>query len=169
MEKLKNCSMYRVLFCYLSLMIISCSFPNRKLLSHTEKIKSDCEQLKTMIISELPESKPGYPVSYIKNANLKTILHKLGVSEISITYESMTKTPDTVKSSLPFLNSALDSTITFSWIRRINNQIRYSNIYYFFGKTLPRHQVLKLNRFKDKKINDNIWIQKRVDDIVIVH
>ena len=161
--------MHRKLFYCLMLTIASCSFPSRKLTNSIEKIRANSQDLKALVMEELPYSTVGYPVSKVKNGQLKRILLDMNVSEIDITYQSVTRRSDTLHSTLPFLGSDLDSTITISWIKRTENQIKYNSAYYFFGKIVPRHQVLKDSNFKDIKINDSIWIQKRVDDIVIVH
>lgn len=161
--------MYKKPFPCLLITLISCSFPGRKLTGRIERLTKNGYDLKAMIMDELPSSTVGYAASHVDNVKLKIALQALNVSEISITYKAAIKPPDTLPTVLPFLGNDLDSTITISWIKQNGDQVKYNCMYYFFGSSPPSHQVLNTPSFKDVKINDSIWIQKRVSDIIIVY
>ena len=68
---------------------------------------------------------------------------------------------------------AIDSAITFNWTKRMDGgmdgKIWYHSIHYFFGEIKPALQEIKKGDYRNVRINDSIWVHKRVDDIIVVH
>lgn len=149
-------------------IINSCTFPGHRLAKRTKLFDKNSKVLKELILLEFPNSTYRYPVSEIKNGNLKNYLTALKASEIQITYRQIQiyKNQDRPK-------VAFDSTITITWLHRLNGgmdgKIAYEAVYYFFGSSKPNLQIVNKPNFKFQKYNDSIWIHSRIDDIIVVH
>ena len=103
-------------------------------------------------------------VSNIENAELKQILSLYQIDEISIQYW---KVLDVIPTPINRndLNNFYDSTITMSWNKSMDDKFVYENLIYIFST----YKSTRIANRGEKQLNDSLWLQKLVSDVVIVH
>ena len=144
----------------------SCSFPNKSIQHKITRIENDLNLIKSLIFKETNANIYSMQVDKIKNTELKNLLLRFKVSEITVQYKHMESISSLKKQNIAY---SYDSTVILSFTKSTDDKIISENLIYFFSTIKPKHVSQNLFGFKEKKINDSIWFQKNTSDIIVVN
>ncbi len=159
----------KILATFITVILSSCQFGTQLYLKRADKVSSKLNVYSKQIFDEFRVNTFRYPVTEIKNHDLRKELKRLSVTEISINYKDDNHSSN-INYGLTFL---VDSNITLNWMRGFSDEYKFTNsgfgepsvlysMYYFFGKEKPKHITNNRTGLKKIKINDSIWLQKQV-------
>jgi hypothetical protein len=135
----------------------------------TGKFTRHLPEIKHLITQEFPIATFSFDIAKIKNQRLKNYLEELNVSKVSVNYTNRNPSNSLMRLNDKFLMPEMDSTITLCWNRSTDAHMITESLFYFFAELKPSHTPLNANDLKERRINDSIWVQKSVADIVIVY
>ena len=143
---------------------IACSFPEKSLVTKSLLLSKDLTRIKDLITTEYKGDKKSLPIDNITNTELRQILTSYQLDEISIRY---LKSPDTTPYAIykNDLHHSYDSTIIMSWINSSGDRTTFKHLIYFFSTQKPIHIANK----DEKQLNDSLWLQKSVSDLIITY
>jgi hypothetical protein len=147
-------------------LLSTCSFPNKLFLNKCYSLIGNLNVISNTIRNEYPINIGISTLSEVHNDSLKAELKKQHITSITIQYQSDPHTS--------FIDSRFDSSIVFTWSKKVDSQQINKCLIYKFGNN-TNSKILDFKsepHFKSElpivRLNDSIWLQKTIYDIVII-